>query len=164
VGDLVAGQRDEPGGRRVLVARGRGGDCEQGQGQHREGDPPVPGGPGADLVLVQPGQALACLEILLSGPPPSGDPDVPGKRDVPRRPAPVPGQLAGLAVAADQQPVPWAAGPDGDPGPVVVAVTLAPGPADSCCHEARGSRPAIASARSLPAPVTTWWSLATAST
>ena len=65
--DLIAGQQD-------LVCRAGlagvlegGGDGEDGSGEHGEGDPPVPGCPAADLVLVQAGQALAGLEVLFDG-------------------------------------------------------------------------------------------------
>ena len=47
------------------------------------GGPPVPGVPAADLMLVQPGQSLAGLEILLRGPAGPGDLDQDGQRDVP---------------------------------------------------------------------------------
>ena len=68
VGDLVAGQRDLPG--RVLGAERfeGGGDGEDGDGEHGQGDPPVPGGPAADLMLVQAGEALAGLEVFLNRP------------------------------------------------------------------------------------------------
>ena len=52
-------------GWRGLGVLGGGGYAEEGQGEHGEGDPPVPGGPGADLVFVQAGQAFAGLEVLL---------------------------------------------------------------------------------------------------
>ncbi len=48
---------------------GQGGHGEERQREHGQGDPPVPGGPGADLVLVKAGQALTGLKILLHGPP-----------------------------------------------------------------------------------------------
>jgi hypothetical protein len=57
------------------VGRGcaRGGDhCEQGVRDHREQVPALPGDPPADLVFVEPGQALAGLERLLDGPAASG--------------------------------------------------------------------------------------------
>ena len=38
--------------------------------------------PGADLVLIEPGQALAGLEVLLGGPSDPGDLDQGGQRDV----------------------------------------------------------------------------------
>jgi hypothetical protein len=46
---------------------GGSGDGEERGGEHGQGDPPVPGGPEADLVLVEGGQALAGLEVLLRG-------------------------------------------------------------------------------------------------
>ena len=53
-GDLVAGERDLPWWLLAGVFGG-GGDGEECQRGHGEGDPAVPGGPGADLVLIQPG-------------------------------------------------------------------------------------------------------------
>jgi|SRR5450755_744109 hypothetical protein len=41
---------------------------EPGQGEHGQGDVGVPGTPGADLVVVQPGLALGLLEALLDVP------------------------------------------------------------------------------------------------
>ena len=76
-------------------------------------------------MLVQPGQALAGLEVLLDRPPEPGDLDQRGQRDVPGCVAPVVGQFAGAPVAADQQPVvPGLAGVGSDPGSVVVAVAF----------------------------------------
>jgi hypothetical protein len=60
-GDLVAGERDLSWWRGPAGVFGGGGDGEEGQRDHGEGDPAVPGGPGADLVLIEPGQALARL-------------------------------------------------------------------------------------------------------
>jgi hypothetical protein len=67
VGDLVPGQRDLVLWRDAAGALGSGCDGEDGGGKHGQGDPPVPGGPAADLVLVQAGQALSRLEVLLDG-------------------------------------------------------------------------------------------------
>jgi hypothetical protein len=73
-GDLVAGERN-------LVWRcgagslGGCGEGEGGAGEDGEGGPAVPGFPGADLMLVQAGQGLAGLEVLLGGPAPPGDLD-----------------------------------------------------------------------------------------
>jgi hypothetical protein len=78
-GDFVAGQRDLPGWAGVVSAFGCGGDGQEGAGEHGEGDPPVPGGPAADLVLVQAGEAFAGLEILLDGPPEPGGLDQRGE-------------------------------------------------------------------------------------
>lgn len=47
-----------------------GGDGEEGVGEHRQGGPAVPGGPGADLVFVQAGASFAGLDVLLD--PPAG--------------------------------------------------------------------------------------------
>src|SRR5215217_5410109 len=66
--------------------------------------PPPPGAPAADLMGVQADQALAGLEALLDGPAAAGDSDQGGQGDRTWRPAMVEGQLAGLAVAAHQQP------------------------------------------------------------
>jgi len=52
VGDLVAGQRGLAGRGRAAGVLGGGGDGEEGGGEHGQGDPPVPGGPPADLVLI----------------------------------------------------------------------------------------------------------------
>jgi hypothetical protein len=68
VDDLVPGQRDLADRVRGVGVLKRGDDREDGSGEHDEGDPPVPGCPAADLVLVQAGQALADLEVLLDGP------------------------------------------------------------------------------------------------
>ena len=66
--DFVAGQRDLTGWRRAAGVLGSGGDGEERKGQHGQGGPPVPGAPPADLVVVQPGQALGSLEILFNRP------------------------------------------------------------------------------------------------
>ena len=68
-GDFVAGQRDLPGWAGGAGPFGGSCDGQEGAGEHGEGDPPVPGGPAADLVLVQAGEAFAGLEVLLSRPP-----------------------------------------------------------------------------------------------
>lgn len=60
--DLVAGHGDQAVGGGSVAAFG-GCSAEEGVGEHGEGGPAVPGGPAADLVLVQAGQALACLEL-----------------------------------------------------------------------------------------------------
>jgi hypothetical protein len=125
VGDLVAGQRDLPGWGWLAGVLGGGGDGEEGGGEHGQGHPPVPGGPAADLVLVQAGQALAGLEILFHGPAAPGDLHQGGQRDGVRGIAAVEGQFPGARGAADQQPaVPRAGVADADPGPVVVAVAF----------------------------------------
>ena len=51
----------------------RSDDGEEGQGQHGERDVSVPGGPGADLVLVQSNLTLGRLEAGFDGPPCSGN-------------------------------------------------------------------------------------------
>ena len=67
VGDLVAGQGDLPGRGRAAGGFDGGGGGEDGGAGHGQGDPPVPGGPAAQLVLIQAGQAFAGLEVLLDG-------------------------------------------------------------------------------------------------
>jgi hypothetical protein len=128
VGDLVAGQLDLPSGTWVSSVFGGGCDGQEGAGEHGEGDPPVPGGPAADLVVVQAGEAFAGLEVLLGGPPEPGDFHQRGQGDGLRGVAAVERQFPVARVAADQQPAASrrAAG-DGDPGPVVVTVAFGPG-------------------------------------
>jgi hypothetical protein len=76
-------------------------------------------------VFIQAGQALGSLEVLFRRPPDSSDLDQGGQRNVAGTVAAVERQLAGAPAAADQQPaVAGLAGVDGDPGPVVVAVSL----------------------------------------
>ena len=79
--DLVAGQRDEPGGCGLVGVLLGGDHGEQGVRQHREQSPAPPGGPAADLVLIEPGQAFAGLEGFLDGPPAAGDADQLTQRD-----------------------------------------------------------------------------------
>jgi hypothetical protein len=102
-----------------------GGDGEDGSGEHGQGDPPVPGGPAADLVLVEAGEALAGLEVLLDGPAEPRDPDEGGQRDRVRAVAVLEGQFAGAPVPPDEQvPASRAVAVDGDPGAVVPALPL----------------------------------------
>ena len=68
--DLVAGQRDQL----VLtgaagVRLGGGQDGQEGVGEQGQDGPAVPGGPAADLVLVQGGELLARSEPVLNRPP-----------------------------------------------------------------------------------------------
>jgi hypothetical protein len=67
-GDLGPGERDLSWWRGPAGAFGGSGDGEECQRERGEGDPAVPGGPGADLVLVESGQALSGLEVLLNQP------------------------------------------------------------------------------------------------
>jgi hypothetical protein len=100
VGGLVAGQRDQF--RRAGVAGVlEGGGGGQGGGGGR--DPPVPGGPAADLVLIQAGQALSGWEVLLDRPAKPGGLDQGGQRDRLRGAAVVEGQFPGARVPADQR-------------------------------------------------------------
>ena len=71
--DLVAGQRDQ-----LLVVRVAGGglagqDGQEGVDEQGQDGPPVPGGPGPDLVLVQGGQFLAASKTVPRLPPRPGD-------------------------------------------------------------------------------------------
>src|ERR1035438_10032658 len=112
-------------GRRAAGGFDGGGDGEDGGAEHGQGDPPVPGGPAAHLVLIQAGQAFAGLEVLLDRPAKPGDLDQGGQRDPLRGVAVVEGQFPGASVPADQQaPVSGAGVADGDPGPVVPPVSL----------------------------------------
>jgi len=109
----------------VVCAFGGREHGEQGVGEHRDQGPAAPGGPAADLVLIEPGQALTGLEGFLDAPAApatrtnSGSPT--GRAAV----AAEVGQLAVAGMAADQQPlVPDTGGAgvgagEGDPGPVV---------------------------------------------
>jgi hypothetical protein len=72
--DLGGGQRDGPAVAGVVPGiggRGRcrgGGAChEEGEGEHGQGDEPVPAGPGPDLVVVQPDLAFGGLELFFDG-------------------------------------------------------------------------------------------------
>ncbi|GGV71430.1 hypothetical protein GCM10010277_83310 [Streptomyces longisporoflavus] len=80
--NLRDGQRDRIGAADRLVCvigpfggrvGGEGG--QEGQSKHGEGDVPVPGGPVADLVMVETDLALGCLEALLDAPADTGDAD-----------------------------------------------------------------------------------------
>src|SRR5215203_2219060 len=84
---------------------GQGRHHQEGVGEHRQGGPAVPRPPAAHLMLVQAAQALAGLKTLFHRPTPPGDFDQDGQRGGTGRIAAVEGQLAGLAVAADHEPV-----------------------------------------------------------
>ena len=124
--DFVDGQRDQRfgalGGSETFT---RGDDREQGVGEHDEGGVAVPGGPLADLVLVEADLAFAGLEALLDAPSGAGHPHERGQRDGLGRPAAVEGQFPVGDTSPDQQPVMsrdfvggWL---DAYPGPVVLA-------------------------------------------
>jgi hypothetical protein len=72
--DLAAGQGNHPGGCGPVGVLGRGNHHERCVRDHRQQGPAPPRGPTADLVLVEPGQALARLEGLLDGPDAASDP------------------------------------------------------------------------------------------
>jgi hypothetical protein len=118
VGDLVPGQRDLVCGAGVAGVLKGGGDAEDDSGEHGQGDPPVPGDPAADLVLVEAGEAL-------DGPAEPRDPDEGGQRDRVRAVAVLEGQFAGAPVPPDEQvPASRAVAVDGDPGPAAPALPL----------------------------------------
>jgi hypothetical protein len=66
--EFVAGQRGQPGRRRVVGGFGDREHDEEGQREHGQGGPPIPRAPAADLMLIQATQALAGLERLLNPP------------------------------------------------------------------------------------------------
>src|SRR5215207_1550294 len=91
--------------RMVAGGCGRSGRRPPGRrGRAWPGWPSGTGPPAADLMGVQATKALAGLEALLDGPAPPGDSNQGGQRHRAWHEAAVEGQLAGLAVAADQQP------------------------------------------------------------
>ena len=56
-GDLVAGERDLVVRSTAALVLAGGGDGQERQCEHGQGGPPVPGGPAADLMLVEAGEA-----------------------------------------------------------------------------------------------------------
>jgi hypothetical protein len=140
---------------------------EQRVSDHRQQRPASPGGPAADLMLVQASQTLAGLEALLDRPATPGDADQFAQRHRVRGVAAVERQLTGPGVAADQQPpvlsvqrvvgIAVSSGVGavvmGDPRPLVEALALCAGPAESRCQALRGSPAASSSARIGPAAV-----------
>ena len=66
--DFVAGQRDQEITGWPAGAGLAGQDGQERVGEQGQDGPPVPGGPGADLVLVQAGQFLAAGESVLNQP------------------------------------------------------------------------------------------------
>ena len=101
--EFVDGQRDQPGRGGSCVAFGGGGHGQEGVGEHGQGGPAVPGGPAADLVLVQSGEAFGGLEGFLDAPALPGDGTRVRSGDRARAVAAQVGVLAGGVVAADQQ-------------------------------------------------------------
>ena len=145
-------------GGRMAAMLGGGGDGEERQGEHGQGGPPVPGvpsgGPGARPARSSPLPAWKFSSVVQLVP---ATLTRAGSGHVPGGVAAVERQFAGVAVAADQQPVVTGlAGVDGHPGPVVVAVALGalaggvplPGPAGQAAR--RSSR-----AWQVPAAVVT---------
>jgi hypothetical protein len=72
--DFVECQGDLVGRRGCSGAFGRREDGEESVGEHDQGGPPVPGGPSAELMLVEAGGAFAGLERFLDLPAGCGDP------------------------------------------------------------------------------------------
>ena len=119
---------------------------QPGQGKHGQGDVGIPGPPGADLVVIQPGLVFRLLEALLDMPPAARDPGQVGGAGAA---GPVAGVISDLLRIADrpagQQPVPAAArppglGPDRDPGPVELPRAVRPGPGRDPLPALRGNR------------------------
>src|SRR5215211_7504274 len=71
--EFAAGQPDQPMRYRMSGPLGGGEHRQEGERDHGEGGPAVPGAPAADLMLVQAAQALAGMERFLNGPAPPGD-------------------------------------------------------------------------------------------
>ena len=129
----------------------------RGRRQHGQGDPPVPGGPAAHLVLIQAGQALAVREVLLDRPAKPGDLDQGGERD----------PLRGVAVEKASSPVLRfrRISRHRCPGPGLLMVTqaqsyhrcpLAPSPAESCCQARRAAARRAHGRTVRPALAGTW--------
>jgi len=104
---------------------------QPGQGEHGQGDVGIPGPPGADLVVIQPGLTLGLLEAFLYMPAAPGDPGQVGGAGPAWPVAGVAGDLSRVADRpAGQQPVPAttpALGPGRDPGPVELPRAVRPG-------------------------------------
>ncbi|MEV0700214.1 hypothetical protein AB0I53_20215 [Saccharopolyspora sp. NPDC050389] len=122
--DFVAGQGDPPEGRRSGVSFGGRDDGEECVGEHPQDCPAVPRGPEPDLVLIKPGETFAGLERFLDCPPAACDLNQDSQWNGAGRVAAVERQLAGGAVATDQQPPVSArlVGVDVGERPVVVAI------------------------------------------
>src|SRR6185312_15867007 len=103
-----------------------------GMREHGQGGPAVPGGPAADLVLIQPGEILGRLEGFFDAPALPRHADQGAQRDRVWAVAAQVGQLAGAVVAPDQQMmaagVGVVLGAQRDPGPRVEARALAARP------------------------------------
>jgi hypothetical protein len=104
--DFVTGQWDELVIVRVAAAGlGRGQDGQESVGEQRQDGPPVPGGPAADLVLVQGGELFSACEPVLDFPPGPGYAYELGQGHRVKGMGAVEGILAVADPAADQQPV-----------------------------------------------------------
>src|SRR5256714_14947139 len=101
--------------------------------EHREQGPAPPGQPSADLVFIEPGQALTGLKTLLDGPAASCDADQLTEWDRAGVIAAVEGEFAVAGGAAGQQAAGSRPGRQRDQGPAVGA--LPP------CTPARVERP-----------------------
>ena len=79
---------------------------QHGQGQHRQGDVPVPADPRADFVFVEARQLFGLLEAFLDGPAATGDFDDPFQRGVLRGMREIVRDVGGVADRAPDQPTP----------------------------------------------------------
>ena len=61
---LVDGQRDQTGRCGLGVSFSGGGHGQEGMREHGQGGPSVPGGPAADLVLVEPGEHVILVQAM----------------------------------------------------------------------------------------------------
>src|SRR4051794_20534350 len=95
--------------------------------EHREQGPAPPGQPSADLVFIEPGQALTGLKTLLDGPAASCDADQLTEWDRAGVIAAVEGEFAVAGGAAGQQAAVSGRGRQRDHGPVLVALPLGTG-------------------------------------
>ncbi len=119
-------------------------------GDHCEQGPASPSQPAADLVLVEPCHALGGLKSFLDGPSASGDADQFTERDRDGCKAVVEGEFTVAGMAADEQPVLFGLGKQSNASPVVVALPLAAGPAESRCQALLGRLVARVSGRIGP--------------
>ncbi len=151
-------------------------DCECGQegmGEDRQGDVPVPADVAADLVLIEATLVLRRLEALLDRSARAGDPDQRGQLDTEGCVAEVVGKITGIGQAAaghcpavmggrigveDQVGGKLATAQSWTRGP------LAPSPRDSHCQASAGAPSMSWSMRQIPARDLICWDLGTATT